>query len=178
MQTSYGILGVLSTEPNYGYELKRLYDQYFGQKKPLAYGQVYATLARLKRDGKIVAEGHEQSGGPARTKYAITNEGQRDLERWLATPETIQSELRSTAFAKIVAAILLDKDPHRYLDIQRSSHIARMRELTKIRRHADLATALRADYEIFHLEADLRWIDLTFSRLSVLTQEIANEQNR
>ena len=45
------LLGLLEREPSHGYDLKRDYDMYFGRGKPLPYGQVYATLARLARDG-------------------------------------------------------------------------------------------------------------------------------
>jgi hypothetical protein len=31
---------------------------------------------------------------------------------------------------------------------------------------------LRADYGLFHLEADLRWIDMTAARLDALAQEV------
>ena len=47
-----------------------------------------------------------------------------------------------------------------------------MRELTALRRAGDLGQALLADYALFHLEADLRWIDLTESRLDQLGAEV------
>ena len=56
--------------------------------------------------------------------------------------------------------------------LQRAAHIERMRELTTMRRASDLAESLQADYAIFHLEADLRWIDLTTARLQLLKEEI------
>lgn len=40
-----------------------------------------------------------------------------------------------------------------------------MRELTRLKR-TGLAGALLADHRLFHLEADLRWIDLTSARLA------------
>jgi hypothetical protein len=48
-----------------------------------------------------------------------------------------------------------------------------MRELTKLRRSGGAVDALLADHGLFHLEADLRWIDLTASRLSVLAEAVA-----
>ena len=47
-----------------------------------------------------------------------------------------------------------------------------MRELTELRRTADFVDALLADHGLFHLEADLRWIDLTSSRLAALAKEV------
>src|SRR5580692_10834 len=48
------LLGLLEREPSHGYDLKRDYDAFFGRGKQLPFGQVYATLGRLARDGKIV----------------------------------------------------------------------------------------------------------------------------
>jgi DNA-binding PadR family transcriptional regulator len=41
------LLSLLERQPSHGYDLKRDYDAYFGRGKPLPFGQVYATLARL-----------------------------------------------------------------------------------------------------------------------------------
>jgi hypothetical protein len=35
-----------------------------------------------------------------------------------------------------------------------------------------MVDALLADHSLFHLEADLRWIDLTEARLSALAEEV------
>ncbi len=54
------------------------------------------------------------------------------------------------------------------LDVQRVEHLARMRELTRTKLDSDLKTVLLADHALFHIEADLRWIDLTAARLGEL----------
>ena len=51
MESRLTLLGLLSAGPGHGYDLKRSWDHWFAASKPLAYGQVYATLARLVRDG-------------------------------------------------------------------------------------------------------------------------------
>ena len=53
MSVQYTLLGFLAEESNYGYELKKKYDGYFGKDKPILTGQIYSTLARLKRDNKV-----------------------------------------------------------------------------------------------------------------------------
>lgn len=170
--TAQGILSILGTGPNYGYQIKRQYDNFFRSQKELSYGQVYATLARLLRDGKVKTVEDRKSGGPERTRYFITPKGQQELQEWLNKPETQTAQIQATLFCKVVSAILLNKDPHVYLDVQKASHLERMRTLTRVRRSADMATALQADLELFHLEADLRWMDLTEARLQTLTQEV------
>ena len=55
MSANYTLLGFLADQPNYGYELKKRYDMLFGLDKPILSGQIYSTLSRLKRDGKVRA---------------------------------------------------------------------------------------------------------------------------
>lgn len=130
MSASYALLGILGKQPSYGYDLKRDYDFLYGKDKPLAFGQVYATLSRLLRDKKITTETTEQVAGPERKLYAITEHGRTDLEAWLATPEKLHPDTQTVLFIKVVTSILLDKNPDIFLDAQRSAHIERMRQLT------------------------------------------------
>src|SRR5581483_7402420 len=64
MSASYALLGILGKQPSYGYDLKKYYDFIYGKEKPLAFGQVYATLSRLDRDKKITVASTEQIAGP------------------------------------------------------------------------------------------------------------------
>jgi hypothetical protein len=48
----------------------------------------------------------------------------------------------------------------------------RMRELTELRRTGSTIDSLLADHGVYHLEADLRWIDQTVARLAALTAEV------
>ena len=61
-----------------------------------------------------------------------------------------------------------------YLDTQRAAHLQRMRELTEIKRTGSTVDALLADHGLFHLEADLRWIELTAARLDSLAKAVTS----
>jgi DNA-binding PadR family transcriptional regulator len=172
MTVPASLLGLLEREPSHGYDLKREYDQLFGRGKPLPFGQVYATLSRLARDGKVIAAESEPGGGPDRKRYLITEQGVGDLESWLAEPVTPEPQRQNVLFVKVVLALISDRPADRYLDAQRSAHLTRMRELTEIKRKGGTIDALLADHALFHLEADLRWIDLTAARLAALTAEV------
>ena len=124
------LLGLLEPEPSYGYELKRAYDQRFGQDKPLPFGQVYATLGRLERDGRVEVNGTEHGSGPERKRYAITPDGVAVLDGGWREPEPPEPHLQSVLFAKVVLALLSGRPADRFLDAQRAAHLARMRELT------------------------------------------------
>jgi len=102
----------------------------------------------------------------------ITELGVTEVETWLTEPVDGEPHLQTVLFTKVVLALLLERDPRVYLDIQRASHMERMRQLTQLRRTGSTIDALLADHGVFHLEADLRWIDQTVARLGALTAEV------
>jgi DNA-binding PadR family transcriptional regulator len=166
------LLGLLEREPSHGYDLKRDYDTYFGRGKPLPYGQVYATLSRLARDGKAIAGPAEHGEGPDRKRYAITEAGIKDVEEWLRAPAAPEPHLQTVLFAKVVLALMLGRPADQYLDLQRAAHLRRMRELTELKQRGNLVDTLLADHGLYHLEADLRWMDHTAARLTALKQAV------
>jgi DNA-binding PadR family transcriptional regulator len=172
MSVPLTLLGLLEREPSHGYDLKRDYDTYFGRGKPLPFGQVYSTLARLARDGKVVMNEAEPGDGPDRKRYVITELGATELDEWLSRPVAAEPHLQTVLFAKVILALMLDRPAAAYLDAQRAAHLQRMRELTEIKRSGGLVDGLLADHGLFHLEADLRWIDTTAARLDALTTEV------
>jgi DNA-binding PadR family transcriptional regulator len=172
MSVPLTLLGLLDREPSHGYDLKRDYDAFFGRGKPLPFGQVYSTLSRLARDGKVIAGEAEPGDGPDRKRYAITEAGREEVETWLTRPAEPEPHLQSVLFAKVVLALMLGRPAADYLDTQRAAHLKRMRELTELRRSGPTIDVLLADYGLFHLEADLRWIDATEARLGSLAEMV------
>jgi DNA-binding PadR family transcriptional regulator len=170
MSVPLTLLGLLEREPSHGYDLKRDYDAYFGRGRPLSFGQVYATLGRLARDGKVAAAQIEPGEGPDRKRYVITDAGVTDFETWLAEPVEAEPHLQTVLFAKVVLALMLERSAEKYLDTQRGAHLQRMRELTELKQTGSLVDELLADHGLFHLEADLRWIDMTVARLGALAR--------
>ncbi len=166
------LLGLLEREPRHGYDLKRDYDAYFGRGRPLPFGQVYATLSRLARDGKVEAGEPEPGSGPERKRYLITEQGVTEVQAWLAEPVEPEPHLQTVLFAKIVLALMTGRPAETYLDIQRAAHMQQMRELTELKRTGNVVDTLLADHGLFHLEADLRWIDLTAARLDALAKAV------
>src|SRR6204780_2614442 len=119
MSVPLSLLGLLEREPSHGYDLKRDYDTFFGRAKPLPFGQVYATLARLSRDGKVAPGEIEPGAGPDRKRYAITPDGKAEFESWLAGAVEPEPHLQTVLFSKVVLALMLGRSAEKYLDIQR-----------------------------------------------------------
>jgi DNA-binding PadR family transcriptional regulator len=164
MPFGHALLGLLEEGPQHGYELKQRYDEHFPAARPLPFGQVYATLARLHRDGLVDVAAVESGAGPDRKVYVITRAGVTELDQWIDQP-TPAGFVRTELFSRVVVALISGRDPANVLDTQRAAHLARMREVTERRRGADLAEAMACDFELFHLEADVKWIEHAARRL-------------
>ena len=176
MSTAHVLLGLLTGGPRHGYDLKRAHDQRLPQAKPLAFGQVYATLGRLQRDGLVTAAGHDRDGGPDRTSFAISDAGRTALDGWLGETEAPAPFVTATLFSKVVVALLVDGEERARdcLVAQRAAHMARLRELTALKTdpRSTLGDVVAADFAIVHLDADLRWVANTLARVADLHREV------
>lgn len=167
MSVGHALLGILARGPAHGYDLKREHDARFPGAKPLAYGQVYATLARLERDGHVQVAEMAQGGGPERTVYAMTSEGRRTLDDWLEQVEPAGPYPADELVRKTVTALHLGTDAVGYLTCQRAEHMARMRELVQAQTVVlDLGAQIALDHTIAHLDADLRWLESAAARVA------------
>ena len=172
MATSYTLLALLEREPSHGYTLKRRYDERFARTRPLAFGQVYASLARFEKQGWAEVADVESGDGPERKRYRITHEGVTVVERWVFEPQQPTEFSSSTLFARVSVALMSGRSAEEVLDTQRTTHLDRMRDLTAARRTADEAEVLAITYELAHLDADLRWIEDAGARLADARQAL------
>lgn len=159
-------MGVLVEGPAHGYDLKREHDLRFPGTKPLAYGQVYSTLARLERDGLVEVAETTQDGGPERTTYALTPDGETSVREWLGEPEPAASYAADELVRKTVTALRIGADAGSFLTRQRSVHLARMRELLELQRTLGTDEQIAVDHTVAHLDADLRWLETAAARVA------------
>ncbi len=75
MSVSRSLLGLLDLAPRHGYDLKRSYDELFGSDRPLAYGQVYATLSRLLNSPPSCSAPARWSSAPSGTSGVTATAG-------------------------------------------------------------------------------------------------------
>ncbi len=165
MATVDVLLALLTPGPSHGYDLKRAHDEWFREVKPLAFGQVYASLSRLKRDGFVDVVNTEAGAGPERTIYELTDTGRHRVGEWLADPVEPDPPGSNELIRRTVTALRLGRDPGEFLARQRAVLLRRIRELTDAAA-SDPVTALMHDHAIAHLDADLRWLDTAAQRLT------------
>jgi DNA-binding PadR family transcriptional regulator len=171
------LLALLVGGPSHGYDLKRGHDSWFDQAKPLAFGQVYATLARLERDG-LVAIAHTEAGsGPDRTIYELTPAGRERVDAWIGTPAEPAPPGADELIRKTVAAIRLGLDPAGFVARQRAAHLRRMHALEDVAT-PDLMSAMVREHAIAHLDADLRWLASAAEQLSSAADGLAGTAAR
>jgi len=88
------ILSVLSKRDMYGYELS----EYISKQIDISDGTVYPILRKLKADGLVKTYLSEDSGGPPRKYYALTQTGmdnfKRDAEEWLSFTRTVNNMIK------------------------------------------------------------------------------------
>jgi DNA-binding PadR family transcriptional regulator len=153
-------LALLAGAPRHGYDIKQEHDAWFPDSRPLPFGQVYATLARLQRDGLAEVVETRVDGGPERTVYALTDQGDQRLRAWLAEPAAPTGTGAEEIVRKTIAALHTGIDVQGYVARQRAAHLRRMRELGQVPPGAGPAERLVREHLIAHLDADLRWLDL------------------
>lgn len=176
MSTSHTLLALLEHQPAHGYTLKRQYDARFAQTRPLAFGQVYASLARFEKQGWARVSDVETGEGPERKRYRITLEGVSVVDAWVFEPQPPGVFATSTLFARVAVALMSGRSAETVLANQRASHLVRMRELTGLRKEAAADGVLAISYELAHLDADLRWIEESRERLDTMPRGRAGGQ--
>ena len=90
------VLSLLHGKDRYGYEIS----EFLSEKIDIADGTVYPILRKLKSDGLVTTYLSEESGGPPRKYYSLTQLGR----------ETYQADRTDyLGFAKTVEAILAEE---------------------------------------------------------------------
>jgi PadR family transcriptional regulator PadR len=91
------VLALLKKHDCYGYEIS----EYLSNHIDIADGTVYPILRKLKSDGVLTTYLQEESGGPPRKYYSLTDLGK----------QTFQNERAEYLdFAKSIRALLEDDD--------------------------------------------------------------------
>jgi DNA-binding PadR family transcriptional regulator len=172
MSVRHAILGLLAQRPRHGYDLRAAFTAVVGgdvnwEVKP---AQIYTTLERLEQAGLVRCESDLGEGEePSRRVYAITSPGKIALQKWFAegiTPEHQRDEF----FIKLMVGLVCgEADPARLIQTQRAHLYKDLHAATNQRDtydpHTEMAQILLLDKSIMHLEADLRWLDITELRL-------------
>lgn len=173
MSVRFALLQLLDEGERHGYQLKVDFEARTGGIWPLNVGQVYTTLERLVRDGRVAETeakaGRDASaadgGSPAAQRnYRITEEGRDEVKQWLASSPTDTSPARDDLIMKVLLA--LGRAPGEAVGVIDDQRIALLAALQAGRRRQRArspegldAERLAHDALLTRIEADLTWLD-------------------
>jgi DNA-binding PadR family transcriptional regulator len=177
MSVRYAILGLLAQRPRHGYELRAAFEAVVGGQESwdLKPAQVYSTLERLMQAGWIEEDCELEKNGQDKRNYRICEDGKQALEEWFYSPVTPEHQ-RDEFFVKMmIAQVSGVGDPGKVIQAQRGFIYRHMHAATTLRETYNpkfaLAQILLLDKSLMHLEADLRWLDITEARLEEVKRQ-------
>ncbi len=177
MSVRHAILGLLTQHPRHGYELRAAFSAVIGgdENWDVKPAQIYSTLNRLEEAGLVQQQAVEQNGGPEKRIYTVTAAGRETLRDWF-TLGIVPEHQRDEFFVKLMTALVSGAaDPGRIIQIQRSLLYQELHAATTLREsynpRAEIAQILLLDKSIMHIEADLRWLDITEMRLEEIKRQ-------
>jgi poly-beta-hydroxybutyrate-responsive repressor len=91
--TEPAILLFLRERPAHGYDLLERLPELTGEQR-VEMGNLYRLLRGLEEEGLVTSEWDEDSAGPAKRRYAITEHGLHLLDHWV---EALRSSQDRTA---------------------------------------------------------------------------------
>jgi PadR family transcriptional regulator, regulatory protein AphA len=179
MALSHAIMTALLDGPLSGYDLAREFDTSLGFFWHASHQQIYQELKKLEAQGCVHAEHQTQRGRPDRIEYALTADGLRTLDAWVALPskrKPAKDDLLVKLYnvgqsdpAPLFEEIRQRREAHRerlalYQRIRRN-HYARPQALTPRKQGIYLALAAGIRQET----AALEWCEEALALLEPLT---------
>jgi len=177
MSVRHALLGLLARRPRHGYELRAALEAMVGGEEnwDVKPAQVYTTLERLAGAKLVTVEAIEKESGPERRVYAITPAGQAALRQWFASGVE-RSHQRDELFLKLMLCLISQEaDPRQVIRAQRAELYRELHAITTQRNglnpRTQLARILLLSKAEMHLEAELRWLDITEARLEEVRRQ-------
>lgn len=177
MSVKHSLLALLIDGPRYGAALRTEFEARTGNTWPLNVGQVYTTLNRLERDGLVLSSG-ERDAEDQTISYSLTDAGRAEVATWWISPVDRSTTSRDQLAIKLAIAVTVPGvDLTRVVQVQRSATIARLQELTRLKRTTtgddphELSWLLVLDSLIFTAEAEARWLDHAEARVRRATTD-------
>jgi DNA-binding PadR family transcriptional regulator len=181
----YAILGLLREGADYGYRLKRRFDERVGSTWRLGVGQVYQTLRSLERAGLVrSARAAADDEHPERRLYEVTRAGLEVLDRWAERPPRRAQPVRDET---VVRLLLLDAGGRgallSRLTEQERRYRRRLVRLVGQKRRLERGgrpsvRRLGLEAALLHTEAHLRWLASCRERLHPLAAAPAASEGR
>jgi DNA-binding PadR family transcriptional regulator len=165
MENKLLLLGLLRRQEMHGYQLFEFIDRDLGYCTDLKKPTAYYLLNKMAQDGWIEEQMFQDGNRPPRRVYRMTPAGEAAYQRLLR--ENLQSYSPVTFKDDVGLAFIDDLDPseaRRLLELRRAAIHAALAEVLATPPHAG-ATQWVIDHQIYHLQAEINWLEVIFLRL-------------
>lgn len=137
--------------------------------------QVYTTLERLELAGMVERQGPAGRNVAGKGIYSVTQAGRAALKEWFAKGADSR-HVQDEFFVKLAVCIASgEAEPAALIQTQRVHVLRQLHDATAVRDSFDprteMAQILLMDKAMMHLEADLRWLDITEQRLEEVRKQ-------
>jgi len=169
----HALLGALADQPRTGYALLKHFEQSLAYAWPASHSQIYPELARLLGAGLI----EQSDSGPRGSKtYALTDEGLREIRRWLLETEP-DRRVRSDAALRTFFLWLLESDEALgQIEREQAHWSAQLADLQQIREaprgtsRKELTFGIALEGGIRSIETRLEWLEWAAEQLATVRQ--------
>ena len=179
MSLKHGLLGLLTIRKASGYDLSKLFQESLSFFWVANQRQIYRELDKMEELGWVVSGKVEQDARPNKRVYGITQEGNRELLRWLreenaADLAVVRNPLLMKLFfsAKVEkeTSIALLKNYRKICEDARAAIAAQVAEVGEVEETAAKPAywLYATEYAVQQYDFQIKWIDETVARLEKL----------
>ncbi|MBL8166047.1 MAG: PadR family transcriptional regulator [Anaerolineae bacterium] len=169
MSHRYLILGLLTDNPMTGYDIKKHVNSALGAATQASYGTLYPTLHKLLAERLVDVQEVLQRGRPSKKVYRITEQGKRDLQRWLKQPAAADQVRREFLLKLYLARNLPAKDVLALVANRREETEAMLTTLQSEKRSiTDPQEGWVMDYALSVCQAEINWLKQVESQIAAV----------
>jgi DNA-binding PadR family transcriptional regulator len=166
------LLGMLRTNEMHGYQINEMVDMHLGSSVHITKPTAYRLLNQMTEDGWILFRDEQEGNRPQRRVYSITAQGelefQKILRQCLAHYEA--PEYRS-AVCLAFTDLIPGEEVGQLLSQRRKAIEKALRKLSASEMHYG-SFQLVVDNQIYHLKAELEWLDKVLDSLNKTEEKI------
>ena len=179
MSLKHGLLGLLTIRQSSGYDLSKLFQESLSFFWVANQSQIYRELDKMEQLGWVVSSKVEQDARPNKRVYGITQEGNKELVRWLKEDNAEDlAVVRNPLLMKLFFSGKVDREYaiallRKYRDFCEEARAEIRAEVDGIGKVEESAAKpaywlYATDYSIRHYDFQIEWIDETLARLEAL----------
>ncbi|PWC08469.1 PadR family transcriptional regulator [Mycetocola zhujimingii] len=179
MKLRHAVLGLLSLQPQSGYDLGRAFAGSVAHFWYADQSQIYRLLDDLDAEGAITTEVIRQKGRPDRRVHSLTDTGREELDAWLRSPLDVQRPKNAFLARLFFAGSLSPEHVRRLLD-EAEDLVTDSRERLRTIEHSastldEVVQNATLQFGISHAETTLAWIAETREAVAAFERGTSDE---